>query len=90
MVVQLRNVRGEVKTKVKIRHIAAIVIILASMMVTPFSIVAAYQLRGYKAYGGEYLVIPLGILLAVALMNFAKLYDGFRHDSKPDNLESEE
>lgn len=63
--------------KLKIRYIAAALFVIASIASTPVCIESAYQFRGYKAYGGEYLIIPLGVLLAVVTLEIAKEWDSF-------------
>jgi len=61
--------------RVKRRYITAALVIGASIVITPACIEAAYQFRGYKALGGEYLIVPLGMLLAVVILEIARLRD---------------
>lgn len=61
--------------KIKKRHIAATLMVISSIAVTPACISVAYRFRGYKAFGGEYLVIPPRIIIAVMLLELAKQWD---------------
>ncbi len=70
--------------KVKYRYIAAALTVAASIAVTPACIEAAYKARGYEAVGGEYLVIPLGIILAFVILEIAKVLDCFRVKTEQD------
>ena len=63
--------------KIKYRYIVAALIIIASILLTPVCIEAAYQFRGYKAYGGEYIIIPLGLMIAVVFLELAKEWDAY-------------
>lgn len=72
--------------KLKIRHIIAALLVIASIALTPASIEAAYQFRGYEAYGGEYLIIPLGIILALVVLQVAKVWDLFITEQTHDKL----
>ena len=76
--------------KIKIRHVIVVLIIALATAVTPLSIKMAYSIRGHVAYGGEYLLIPLGIALAIIFLELTKLWDSFCNEQKPYKLESEE
>lgn len=54
----------------------------------PDAIAAAYEFRGYKAYGGEMLLIPLFVLLVMLVENIWLLMKGVKSDD--DALASEE
>lgn len=60
---------------IKTRYYVSAVIILASIAITPTAYRAAYAFRGYHAVGGEALIIPLGIITAVALCQILNDYD---------------
>ena len=51
-----------------------------SIAVTPSCINAAYQFRGYRAVGGEYLIIPLGLLAVYFIIVIAKFTDYIKKD----------
>lgn len=68
--------------KMKARYIAAALMVAASAAVTPLCIDAAYQARGYEAVGGEWLVIPLGIILAFLILEAAKTWDYVKYKLK--------
>ena len=61
--------------RLKYRHIFAAGMILLSIAVKPFFIEHAYMERGYSAYGGEYIVIPFGIVLASIILMTASIFD---------------
>ncbi len=61
--------------KIKKRYIAAALTVAVSAAVTPLCIDTAYRARGYEAVGGEWLVIPLGIILALFILEAAKALD---------------
>ena len=63
--------------RIKYRYIVSALIIIASILLTPVCIDAAYQFRGYKAYGGEYIVLPLGLMSAVVFLELAKEWDAY-------------
>ncbi len=48
----------------KHREMIARLIVAASVILTPAAIKQAYATRGYWAVGGEWLLIPLGLLIA--------------------------
>ncbi len=68
--------------KMKARYIAAALTVAASAAVTPLCIDAAYRARGYEAVGGEWLVIPLGIILALLILEAAKMWDYVKYKLK--------
>lgn len=49
--------------------IVAAAIVLCSIFVTPWAIDEAYKFRGYEAVGGEYLIIPLGLLVSMLYLS---------------------
>jgi len=61
--------------KIKYRYIAAMLVVIISIAITPACIDAAYRFRGYKAYGGEYIVIPLGLIVAMVILEAATGWD---------------
>ena len=67
------------------RYMAAALTVAASIAVTPASIEAAYTMRGYEAVGGEYFVIPLGLIAAFIVLEIAKVWDCFRVKPEQDD-----
>ena len=61
--------------KIKIRYILAAFIILISIAATPPAIELSYKARGHVAIGGEYLIIPIGLLLSHIIFIVAKEWD---------------
>ncbi|MDL2248511.1 hypothetical protein LJB89_02325 [Tyzzerella sp. OttesenSCG-928-J15] len=52
------------RRKLKRRYLIALGIVGISILATPFCVKAAYEFRGYEAFGGEYCIIPLGFMAA--------------------------
>jgi len=48
----------------KSRKLITTLIIVASVLLTPIAVKQAYKMRGYWAFGGEWFLIPLGLLIA--------------------------
>jgi len=71
--------------KLKIRHIVAGVIILCSIHITPLVISMAYEFRGGHAFGGEYLLIPLGLMLALIILEVSKVFDWLKSQDTSNN-----
>lgn len=46
------------------RKLITTLIIVASVLLTPVAVKQAYTMRGYWAFGGEWFLIPLGLLIA--------------------------
>lgn len=46
------------------RKLITTLIIVASVLLTPIAVKQAYTMRGYWAFGGEWFLIPLGLLVA--------------------------
>lgn len=46
------------------RKLITTLIIVASALLTPVAVQQAYTMRGYWAFGGEWFLIPLGLLIA--------------------------
>lgn len=59
-------------TLIRIRYYIAAGIIISAIAATPGAVELAYRERGYKAIGGEYLIIPLGIIAAMMLCRWAQ------------------
>ena len=74
--------------KIKYRHVIAAGIILLSIAVTPFFMELAYLERGYVAYGGEYLIIPMGIALASIVISIAAAFDEARRKQGGINMQT--
>ena len=51
------------------------------LVLTKVSVEAAYIERGYKAYGGEWLVLPVVLIVGVAFRAKCKIFS--RHLQKP-------
>ena len=47
-------------------------IILSSIVVTPYAVEYATKMRGYKAYGGEYLIPIFGWIIATVFYEICK------------------
>lgn len=58
-----------VNKKKFIARITELIIIITTIALTPISIAYANAWRGYQAYGGEYLVAVLGLLLILKIEN---------------------
>lgn len=54
------------KKKFVIR-ILELLVIIATIILTPLAISYAYQLRGYEAFGGEYLILLLGLAIVMII-----------------------
>lgn len=59
-----------------LRLIAAIIVGFA-VWATPEAINRARDMRGYDAIGGEYLLIPLAILIAAGVYTISKTWQDF-------------
>lgn len=58
-----------VNKKKFIARITELIIIITTIALTPISISYANAWRGYKGYGGEYLMPVLGLLLILIIEN---------------------
>lgn len=58
-----------VNKKKFIARITELIILLATIALTPMAISYANAWRGYKGYGGEYLMPVLGLLLILIIEN---------------------
>ena len=56
------------------KHIICAAIMLVSAALTPWTIKHAYEFRGYAAIGGEYMIIPLGIVLSIFVLTIADIH----------------
>jgi hypothetical protein len=74
--------------RLKARYVAALVIVLLSVLATPHAIEHAYQQRGYLAYGEEYLLIPFGLMLAMFALSIASDIDKARRKFRDDDMQS--
>jgi len=68
--------------RLKTRHYIALTIIAISVLATPAAIEEAYRFRGYEAFGGEYMLIPAGIVIAVFVCMGMAGYDADRMGRK--------
>lgn len=57
-----------------ITRITETLVIITTIIITPMAINYANTYRGYKAYGGEYLIPLLGLLIVMALETFYDMY----------------
>ena len=55
--------------QIKFRYYLSAVVILSAIWLTPYAITSALEERGHIGYGGEHLLIPLGIIIAIVLCN---------------------
>lgn len=46
------------------------------------AIETAYVERGYLAYGGEYLIVPLVLIIAISVEHFISDFKGADHDRR--------
>lgn len=53
-------------------RIVYLLIILTSIVITPYAIKYATSIRGYRAYGGEYLIPILGWIIATIFYEICK------------------
>ena len=61
----------KIKNKKKfIVRILELITIIATIILTIISIKYANRIRGYKAFGGEYLVPVLGLIIVLVLESF--------------------
>jgi len=67
--------------KIKWRHVIALAIFMLSVAVTPIMMELAYLERDYKAYGSEFAIIPLGIVLAIIVLTTASIFDTARSEN---------
>jgi len=63
------------KRRLNMRHMLALAVIVISIMVTPFLVIAAIAERGHIAFGGEFMFIPLGFVVAMIIMSVASIPD---------------
>ncbi len=56
----------------------ALLITLFGLLVTPLLINIAYVERGYYAFGGEYLFAPLCMVIALIVINTARVHDEYK------------
>ncbi len=56
----------------RLTKIVYLLIILSSIIITPYMIRYATNIRGYKAYGGEYLIPILGWVIATSYYEICK------------------
>jgi len=75
--------------KLKIRYIVAMIIISGFAIATPFVRTMAYEFRGEHAFGGEYLLIPLGLMLALIILEVSKVFDWLKSQDKSNNSKPE-
>lgn len=64
----------------KLAKMVYLFIILLSIVVTPYAIEYATKLRGYKAYGGEYLIPVLGWIIATIFYEICREKNNRRRD----------
>ncbi len=65
----------------KHRRLIAWLIILAAVAATPIAVRAAYLWRGYWAIGGEWLIMPMGLMAAWVVSDGASR-EGEKHDRR--------
>jgi len=61
--------------KYKVRYITAALLVIISIAFTLWAISYAYEFRGYKAFGGEYFLIPLGLFFAYVVLALSEWLD---------------
>lgn len=75
-----------VNKKKLLARILEIIVILETLIITPKAIHYANELRGYKAFGGEYLIPILGLLAILIIETiceeFEKTKRGGKHANK--------
>ena len=70
---QLDQVRfGGGEAKWKPRHIISATTLMFAIAITPWAIGYAYAARGYSAIGGEYLIIPLSLVIVYIIQMASK------------------
>jgi len=70
--------------RLKLRYLIVLFVLLVSIISKPFFIELAYQERGYRAIGGEYMIIPFGIVLAAVVLSIASDIDSAGKKAKPE------
>ena len=68
--------------RIKARYYICASIIITTVCMTPGAIEAAYENRGYRAVGGEYLLVPLGFILAWILCRTMQSFDEYKSKAK--------
>lgn len=56
-----------VNKKKFIVRIIEIILIIATIVLTILTVKYANQIRGYQALGGEYLILPLGLIIVMVI-----------------------
>ena len=60
-------------SKRKTRRIIAAMPVLVSVILTPAAVRHAYEVRGGWAFGGEWLLIPLGLMVAWFVLSLPEM-----------------
>jgi hypothetical protein len=58
------------------------ILVILSVLATPCMVVQSYQTRGYLAVGGEWLLIPLTILIILLISQIKSLWKECIDDTK--------
>lgn len=57
-------------------------IVLVSIRITPIAINYANQIRGYKAYGGEYLIPLFGLLIVFVIETLIDIRNELKYEKE--------
>ncbi len=57
-------------------------VIAISFVLQGLAISEAYSQRGYLAYGGEYLIVPLAVIISIGLDRAIDEFKGARNDKR--------
>lgn len=66
-------------------RIIELLVIIATIILTVKAIAYATAIRGYKAYGGEYLVPVLGLIIILVLESILEESENKKHENRKSN-----
>lgn len=72
------------KKKFAVR-ILELIVLIATIILTPIAIKYATAVRGYEAFGGEYLVPVLGLLIELVIETIYQESEASKKDGKDKN-----
>lgn len=69
-------------------RIIELLVIIGTIILTILSINYANKLRGYQAYGGEYLIPVLGLLVVLVIETILEESENKKHENRKSNKRS--
>ena len=66
-------------------RILELITIIATIILTIVSIKYANRIRGYKGYGGEYLIPILGLIIVLVLETILEESENKKHENRKSN-----